>query len=94
MLEYRNIEILVADSDIKEELDATGLQCPMPILKTRQALKRLVTGECVRVRATDPASVRDFAVFAQQTGNLLRQSEEKDGEFVFVICRNDERERA
>lgn len=68
------------------ELDLTGLTCPMPLLKTKQALNRLAAGETVRVVATDPASRRDFQVFAEQSGNqLLESSLAADGRFVYVL---------
>jgi len=68
------------------ELDLTGLTCPMPLLKTKQALNRLAAGEIVKVVATDPASQRDFQVFAEQSGNqLLTSSLSADGRFVYVF---------
>ncbi len=67
------------------ELDLTGLTCPMPLLKTKQALNKLASGDIVRVVATDPASERDFKVFAQQSGNRLLSTEKADGRFTFVL---------
>ena len=68
------------------ELDLTGLTCPMPLLKTKQALNRLAAGDIVKVVATDPASQRDFQVFAEQSGNqLLASSLSADGRFVYVL---------
>ncbi len=67
------------------ELDLTGLTCPMPLLKTKQALNKLASGDIVRVLATDPASERDFKVFAQQSGNRLLSTEKADGRFTFVL---------
>jgi len=67
------------------ELDLTGLTCPMPLLKTKQALNRLASGNTIRVIATDPASERDFKVFAQQSGNRLLSTEKADGKFTFVL---------
>ena len=54
---------------ITVELDLSGLTCPMPLLKTRQALNKMASGDVVRVVATDPASERDFKVFADHSGN-------------------------
>lgn len=67
------------------ELDLTGLTCPMPLLKTKQALNKLASGNTIRVIATDPASERDFKVFAQQSGNRLLSTEKADGKFTFVL---------
>lgn len=67
------------------ELDARGLDCPMPLLKAKQALNRLQSGEQLRVLATDPGSQRDFRVFAEQSGHLLLESEALDGEFIYVL---------
>ena len=69
------------------EVDARGLNCPLPILRTKKALNDMVTGQCLRVLATDPGSVRDFLAFAKQTGNELVEHGEQDGEFWFVLKR-------
>jgi len=67
------------------ELDARGLDCPMPLLKAKRALNALQGGERLRVLATDKGSVRDFQVFAEQSGHPLISSEEQDGVFIHVI---------
>lgn len=67
------------------EVDALGLQCPMPLLKAKRALNALAVGECIRVQATDQGSLRDFEVFAQQSGHELLSSEEVDGVFIHVL---------
>ncbi len=60
-------------------LDAKGLNCPLPILKAKKALKGMGAGEVLEIQATDPGSVADFAAFCKQTGNeLLSQSNEGD----------------
>lgn len=61
------------------ELDATGLTCPMPLLRAKKALNELAVGDRLRVVATDPGSVRDFQVFAEQSGHLLLESRAEDG---------------
>jgi len=66
-------------------LDARGLTCPMPLLKAKQAINRLQGGELLRVFATDPGSVRDFAVFSRQSGHCLEESTEKDGVYVYLL---------
>ncbi len=69
------------------ELDARQLACPMPILLTKKSLSQLVSGQVLRIVATDKESPKDFAVFCRQTGNELLSSSEKDGEFTFYLRR-------
>ena len=71
-----------------QELDVRGLKCPLPILRTKKALVDMATGQVLRVVATDPATVKDFAAFARQTGHeLISASEPPADEFVFLIRR-------
>jgi tRNA 2-thiouridine synthesizing protein A len=73
--------------EFHKELDARGLNCPLPILKTKKALAEMSSGQILRVLATDPGSVRDFQAFSKQTGNeLLSQAEEKK-DFIFIMKR-------
>lgn len=72
-------------SDFTKELDASGLNCPMPILRAKKALKDLQSGEILRVIATDPGSVKDFEAFAKQTGNELLESTEDGDSFVYRL---------
>ena len=67
------------------ELDARGLNCPIPILRTKKFLTTMETREIVRVMATDPGSVKDFEAFARQTDNELLSSTEAKGEFQFTL---------
>ena len=67
------------------ELDARGLNCPLPILRTKKLLNQMSGGQVLRVVATDPGSVRDFNAFCRQTGHELLQSTRAGGEFVFVL---------
>lgn len=69
-------------------LDATGLACPLPILKTKKALQAMADGATLEVRATDPGSVEDFQAFCRATGNVLLSRSEQDGVFSFVISRS------
>lgn len=71
--------------DFNKELDARGLNCPLPILRTKKTLNEMASGEVLKVIATDPGSVKDFAAFAKQTGNELLSSSEGGGEFTFYI---------
>jgi tRNA 2-thiouridine synthesizing protein A len=73
--------------EFQKELDARGLNCPLPILKAKKALADMVSGEILRVVATDPGSVRDFQAFARQTGNTLVGQSEANQEFTFFMMR-------
>ncbi|MEX1667559.1 sulfurtransferase TusA family protein [Zhongshania guokunii] len=66
-------------------LDACGLDCPLPLLKAKQALNRMETGQVLEVLATDVGSWRDFEVFAQQSGNTLLLSEELDAHYRYLL---------
>ncbi|MEE9319644.1 MAG: sulfurtransferase TusA family protein [Granulosicoccus sp.] len=72
-------------SEFTKELDACGLNCPMPILRAKKALKELEAGEILRVVATDPGSVKDFEAFARHTGNELLESTTEGENFVYRI---------
>jgi tRNA 2-thiouridine synthesizing protein A len=71
--------------DVAERLDARGLNCPLPILRTRKAINQLNTGEVLEVTATDPGSIKDMVSFCEQTGHRLLASNESDNSFVFLI---------
>lgn len=73
--------------EFHRELDARGLNCPLPILKTKKALADMKSGEVLRVVATDPGSVRDFQAFARQTGNPLIDQFEDEKDFIFYMKR-------
>ncbi|HLS55286.1 MAG TPA: sulfurtransferase TusA family protein [Zeimonas sp.] len=68
-----------------KELDARGLNCPLPIIKTKKALNDLSSGQVLRVTSTDSGSVKDMEAFAKQTGNELLSSGEEAGNYVFLI---------
>jgi tRNA 2-thiouridine synthesizing protein A len=72
-------------SDFNEELDARGLNCPLPILRAKKAINGLETGQTLKIIATDPGSVKDFEAFCTQTGNELVSTAEDGGEFTFFI---------
>jgi len=67
------------------ELDAKGLNCPLPILRAKKSISALETGQVLKIVATDPGSVKDFEAFCNQTGNELLSSAEVDGAFEFMI---------
>ena len=68
-----------------QELDASGLNCPLPILRAKKTLNAMASGQVLHVVATDPGSVRDFDAFAKQTGNALVDSREEGGKFHFLL---------
>lgn len=71
--------------EFDKELDARGLNCPLPILRTKKMLNELTSGQVLQVKATDPGSVKDMQAFANQTGNHLVASSENAGEYVFLL---------
>ncbi len=72
-----------------QTLDAKGLNCPMPIMKAKKAIKGIEIGETLEVLSTDPGSVRDFDSFCKATGNeLLESGEQDDGTYRFIIKKN------
>jgi tRNA 2-thiouridine synthesizing protein A len=70
-----------------KELDARGLNCPLPILKAKKALADMISGEVLKVTATDPGSMRDFQAFSKQTGNELLKQDQAEKEFVHYLKR-------
>ncbi|MBL6931966.1 MAG: sulfurtransferase TusA family protein [Rhodospirillales bacterium] len=66
-------------------LDTKGMNCPLPILKAKKAIKDLDAGETLQVLSTDPGSVKDFEAFCRSTGNELLDSSEADGVFTYMI---------
>ncbi len=73
--------------EAQKELDTRGLNCPLPILKAKKALADMLSGEVLKVVATDPGSVRDFQAFARQTGNELVEQSSGETEFVHYLRR-------
>lgn len=71
-----------------QELDASGLNCPLPILRAKKALAGMEAGQILHIIATDPGAVKDFEAFAKQTGNELMESKEEGGKFVFLMKKN------
>ncbi len=70
-----------------KEIDTSGLNCPLPILKAKKALTGLQSGQTLKVISTDPGSWRDFEAFARQTGNALLSQEKTEANFVYVLQR-------
>jgi TusA-related sulfurtransferase len=73
--------------DAHKELDARGLNCPLPILKAKKALSEMRSGDVLKVVATDPGSMRDFQAFARQTGNDLVQQDKAGEDFIHFLRR-------
>jgi tRNA 2-thiouridine synthesizing protein A len=72
---------LIADAQV----DAIGLNCPLPLLKAKQGLNKLQAGQILVLTCTDPGSVRDFEVFARQSGHKLLRTEERDGHYCYWL---------
>jgi tRNA 2-thiouridine synthesizing protein A len=68
-----------------KELDARGLSCPLPILKTKKSLAEIASGQVLKVVATDPGSIKDMQAFANQTGNELLSSSEENKTYIFYM---------
>ncbi len=71
--------------EFNKELDARGLNCPLPILRTKKALTDMISGEVLKVLATDPGATRDFQAFSRQTGNELLGVDTQAKEFIFFL---------
>jgi tRNA 2-thiouridine synthesizing protein A len=85
---YRNEFATTREVKMSEEvLDVKGLNCPLPILRAKKALKDVAMGNTLRVLATDPGSVKDFEAFCRTTGNELLESKEDNQVYSFLIKR-------
>jgi len=73
--------------EVHKEVDARGLNCPLPILRAKKALADMTSGQILKVLATDPGSQRDFAAFAKQTGNEIVEVTAQDKTYVFLMRR-------
>ena len=70
---------------LDKELDARGLNCPLPILRSKKALTDMQPGETLKIVATDPGAMKDFQAFAKQTGHELVYATEENKEFLFLL---------
>ena len=75
-------------AEYDHELDASGLNCPLPILRAKKALSSMESGQTLLIISTDPGSVKDFEAFSKQTGNALLSSGEEGGKFRFIMRRS------
>ncbi|CAH2783393.1 MAG: UPF0033 protein RGE_33990 [uncultured Caballeronia sp.] len=73
--------------EVHKEVDARGLNCPLPILRAKKALADMTSGQILKVLATDPGSQRDFVAFAKQTGNEIVEATAQDKTFIFLMRR-------
>jgi len=80
-------EMTMETMQFDKELDARGLNCPLPILRAKKSLTDMQSGQVLKILATDPGSVKDFEAFAKQTGNELLSSSEANKEFTFFMKR-------
>ena len=72
---------------VNKEIDTRGLNCPLPILKAKKALTDMLSGQLLKVVATDAGSMRDFQAFAKQTGNELVEQQTLGAEFIHILRR-------
>ena len=75
-------------SDFDKELDTSGLNCPLPIIKAKKEINTMDAGQILKIISTDPGAVKDFESFANQTGNELLNTEEIDNKFYFLLKKN------
>lgn len=78
-------KFVISMIEYNSEVDAVGLHCPLPLLRLKKALKDMLSGEVVRVTATDPAAHLDFGVYAEQTGNEIIEYIREDDQQVFYV---------
>ena len=71
--------------DFNKQLDASGLSCPLPVLKTKKALNDMTSGQVLKIIATDPGSVKDMQAFSNQTGHALLSTIEDKKSFIFYL---------
>ncbi|MGA8149326.1 MAG: sulfurtransferase TusA family protein [Gallionellaceae bacterium] len=71
--------------NVDKELDARGLNCPLPILKTKKSLADMASGQVLKVTSTDRGSIKDMQAFSNQTGNELLSTVEENGEYIFLM---------
>ena len=72
-------------TEYNKELDTSGLNCPLPIIKAKKEINEMETGQILHVISSDPGAVKDFESFANQTGHELLDSSEKDNKFYFLL---------
>ncbi|MFT4854066.1 MAG: tRNA 2-thiouridine synthesizing protein A [Candidatus Pseudothioglobus sp.] len=83
--EMPSLDMPAVDIMVDAQVDAIGLSCPLPLLKAKQGLNKLAAGQVLALACTDPGSVRDFEVFARQSGHKLLQTEERAAHYYFWL---------
>jgi tRNA 2-thiouridine synthesizing protein A len=78
-------------SEFDVEIDSSGLNCPLPVLKARKALSAMETGQRLHLVATDPGANKDIPAFCKMTGNTLLESSEAEGKLYFMIQKGEAR---
>ncbi|GGC02549.1 transcriptional regulator [Marinobacterium zhoushanense] len=81
------VQPIPADSDVTQVLDASGLNCPLPLLKAKQALNKMAPGEVLKVIATDAGSVRDFRVYVEHSDHEMLNSFTEGEQYIYIIKR-------
>jgi len=75
----------MSDITVKQELDCRGMNCPLPVLKTKKTIDGMASGDVLKMISTDPGSANDMVAWAKRTGNEIVKTEEAGGEFVFYV---------
>ncbi len=75
----------MSDISVKLELDCRGLNCPMPILKTKKSIEGLASGEVLKLISTDPGSANDMDAWSKRTGNPILKTEKEGGDYIFFV---------
>ncbi len=72
-------------AEFHQQLDACGLNCPLPVLRAKKTLDKMASGEILQIIATDPGSVKDMAALARQTGHKLLESRQESDKYYFLL---------
>ncbi len=75
----------MSEFSVDKELDCRGMNCPLPVLKTKKSIVEMDSGQILKVISTDPGSIADMAAFSRRTGNELLEQSEADGEYIFFF---------
>jgi tRNA 2-thiouridine synthesizing protein A len=76
---------MTADIPIDQRLDCKGLLCPMPVIRTKQAIDKMSIGQVLEMTATDPGSIPDMQAWSKRTGHELLDTRQGNGQYVFLI---------
>ena len=84
---YENPEVMMTDQEVARTFDASGMRCPMPILKTKKEIVEVQIGEILKVIATDVGTKKDFPAWSKRTGHEIVEMQEVDDKFIWYIKR-------